>query len=118
MKKKVEAFEEHALDAQDPAQARQTRTKTRANSAAVNESNSASSSESSAKAKLITPNLADMRNNSKGNHITPNSVNTEAMGRSKLAHLNRAPSSSKIPQNPRESSAEDSKRGQVINTIP
>lgn len=117
MKKKVEAFEKHAHDAQTTAQQhRQTRIKTRARAAAGDEGALSSSTVSAAKAKFNTPNLADQRNNAKASHTTPQSMNA-AFGNqgSKLAHLNRAASASRIPQHSRENSAEDIKRGlQVI----
>lgn len=116
MKKKVEAFEKHAHDSLIPAQQRETRTQTRARAATGDESGSVSSAVSVAKAKFNTPNLADQRNNAKGSHITPQSLNAVGINQgSKLAHLNRAASASKIPYHSRESSAEDAKRGLQVN---
>lgn len=116
MKKKVEAFEKVGLLAQIPTQQRQTRTKTRANAAAsVDDSGSVSSTISAAKAKFNTPNVADQRNNAKGSQITPQSLCAATSNQfSRLAHLNRAASASKLPQHSRESSAEDVKRGLMV----
>lgn len=118
----MEAFERHANDAKSPAVPRQTRTKTRAKALASDDSGSVISTISEAHAKFNTPNLTDIRNNAKG-YTTPQSVTAipsqtgSNLPLSKLAHLNRAASATKLPQYSRDSSVEDTKRGVPVSCV-